>query len=226
LKPENITFTSGKVTGWTDASPSPITITAPTENPFESTQYLNNYTGARFDGNTSLTYLNYGTDIWDTGSGANASTVIALFYPETATGGNYGAIIAQGGGSKSSVACCPQAYPDASVKWATNNYAAGGRKIDGTSTVGNWYKVTWTWSDWQTRSTTKIYLANVEQASSDWDNAPNAVATGNRTIGRLLDFGSDATIDGTLMELFVYRRVLDSGELSTIDNYLNNKYGL
>lgn len=228
LKPENITFSSGRVTGWTDASPSPITLTAPggSNNPYESSQHLNGYTGSRFDGNSSLTYLSYGTDIWDTGTGTNASTVIALFYPETATGGNYGAIIAQGSSGRTSVACCPQAYPDSSIKWATNNYAAGGRKIDGTSTVANWYKVTWTWSDWQTRNTTKIYLANVEQASSDWDNAPLSVATGNRYIGRFLDAGADATADGTLMELLVYRRVLDSGELSDIESYFNTKYAL
>jgi len=228
LKPENITFSSGRVTGWTDASPSPLTITAPggANNPYESVQHLNNYTGARFDGNVSSTYLQYSADIWDTGSVANATTVIALFYPETATGGNYGAIIAQGGGSKSSIACCPQAYPDASIKWATNNYAAGGRKTDGTSNVANWYKVGWTWSDWMDRSTTKIYLSNQEQTSSNWDNAPNATAGGNNFIGRFLDSGADAAIDGTLMELFVYRRVLDASELLQINNYLNTKYNL
>lgn len=228
LKPENITFTSGRVTGWTDASPSPLTITAPggANNPYESATTLNNYTGARFDGNVSSTYLQYSANIWDTGSTANATTVIALFYPETATGGNYGAIIAQGGSNKSSIACCPQAYPDASVKWATNNYAAGGRKTNGTSNVANWYKVGWTWTDWMDRSTTKIYLSNQEQTSSNWDNAPNAVGTGNNFIGRFLDAGADAVIDGTLMELLVYRRVLDASELLQVNNYLNTKYNL
>jgi len=228
LKPENLTFSGGYVSGWSDASPISQTISVPGGNePLQGTGYtLNGYTGCRFNGNSTVTYLTYGGDIWATGTGTNESTVIAVYYPISATGGNYGAIISQGGGSRSSVACCPQAYPDASIKWATNNYAAGGRKTTGTSSVGSWYKVGWTWTDWQSRATTSIYLNNSVQSSADWDSAPNAVASGNRNIGNFNDSNSSSVPDGVLMELIVYRRVLTSGELTSVNTYLTNKYGI
>lgn len=227
LKPENLTFSAGRVSGWTDASPNSVTITVPGGNePYQSTTYLNGYTGSRFDGNSSLTYLNYSVDLWDTGSGTNASTVIAVWYPETSTALNYGSIISQGGGGRTSVAVCPQAYPDNTVRWATDNYAAGGKKTDGNSAINNWYAVTWTWSDYQTPSTTNIYLSNTIQASSVWGAAPNPIASGNRYIGNFKDSSADACPDGTLVELLVYRRVLTSGELSTIQSYFNTKYGI
>jgi hypothetical protein len=227
LRPENISASAGLVNGYTDASPAGRSITAASGYvPAVSTVYLNGYSGSYFPGSVAIKWFDYTTDIWDIGSGLNASTVTAVFYPDLAQGGNYGSFVSQGGGGKTSVLCCPQSYPNASIQWATDNYANGGRRTVGTSALNQWYKVTWTWSDWQTRSTTKIYLSNVEQSSQDWNGAPNPVAGGNRYIGRALDFGVDAITSGTLMELLVWRRVLSSNELADVNNVLNTKYGL
>jgi len=230
LKPDTgqVVTSSGRVSTWYDASgnANDATQTDASARPYYTASALNGYDIMEFKGNDEINFLNYGADIWDTGSVANATTIFAVFNPDTATGNNYGAIIAQGGASRTSVAVCPQAFPDSDVKWATNNYASGGRKITGSSAVDNWYYVTWTWSDWQDRDTTTIRVNGSVAASANWDSAPDATATGNRYIGRFIDAAAGACIDGWLAELIVYRRVLSAGEITTVEAYLADKYAL
>ena len=227
-KPENFVTSSGRITDWTDDSGLSNNATQGnnTLRPYYSSSALNGYPAATFKGNSETNYLTYGTDIWDAGTGSNATTCFAVVRPKTATGGNYGSVISQGGGGSTSVSVCPQAFPDSEVKWATNNYAAGGRKLDGNSATGSFYYVTWQWSDWTTRSTTSIRVNGVTQASSYWGGAPNAVATGSRQIGNFLDQNANSTLDGDICEIIVYRASLSAGDRNSVETYLSTKYGL
>ena len=226
--PATLVTSSGRITDWTDASGTSNNASQGnnTLRPYYSASALNGYPAATFRGNSELNYLTYTNAIWDAGSGTNATTCFAVVRPTSAEAFNYGAIVSQGDGGKTSVAVCPQAYPDATIKWATNNYAAGGRKINGTSATGSFYYVTWQWSDWQVRNTTSIRVNGVLEASADWDAAPNAVDTNNLNIGNFRDNSAQSTLAADVCEILVYRTVLSAGDVSTVESYLASKYAL
>jgi hypothetical protein len=227
-KPENFVTSSGRITDWSDDSglSNDAFQANASLRPYLSGSALNGYDAAHFKGNTETNFLEYTNPIWDAGTGSNATTCFAVVRPTTATANNYGSIISQGGAASTSVSVCPQAFPDDEIKWATNNYAAGGRKLVGNSATGSFYYVTWQWSDWTTRSTTSIRVNGVAQSSADWGNAPSAVATGSLQIGNFKDQNPGSTIDADVCEIIVYRASLSTGDRDQVESYLSTKYGL
>ena len=167
---------------------------------------------------------------WSAADINNSFTMFVVTNQKTQNTANYGVYITQGGGGRTSVGWGPQTYPDAFISFGTDNYAAGGAKVSGSTvndpfTVGTWYTSVVEWNDWNDRSSTSFRVNGTAYSTTVWGNTPNTPTTANPRLGRFIDAGADAHLNAFIAELIVYIGSLSTPEIEQVEDYLQTKYG-
>ena len=153
--------------------------------------------------------------------------------PNAAVGDNsdYSAFISQGNSGRNSLSVSPVVFPAGANRPGTDNYAAGGVRVDSSiGSYGVFYTYMFTWSDWQTHSSTNIANTDIEingvnQAITAFGNNAISVANANRNIGNFLDIVAQSNFDGYIAEMIIYNRQLTAQEITDTEDYFTDKYG-
>ena len=167
---------------------------------------------------------------WSAADINNSFTMFVVTQQRSQTSGHYGVYITQGGNNRTSIGWGPQTFPDAYISFGTDNYAAGGAKVSGSTvndpfTVGTWYTAVVSWADWNDRSSTSFRVNGTAYSTTVWGNTPNTPTTANPRLGRLIDAGADAHLNALVAELIVYTGDLSTPDIEQVENYLQTKYG-
>lgn len=208
----------GTQNSWADQSGNGNTgtltpsISSPCVGSVFNTSQINGKPAVTFNGNTtagSETCFSVG----NSGVGLNNKSATSMFVVEKLASTAVVNTLASGGSG--------------AIQWAsTTSKEQQGVKacvsILGTGTGASdtsWHQLNLTYDG------TNIFLR--KDRSADGNAAPAVAITSNwLTLGVNLCGGGIQTMDGQIAEFILYNRVLSGGEITTVETYLNSKYGL
>jgi hypothetical protein len=224
-----ITESSGDVSQWDDKSGNDnhLEQTSGTKQPSYHTGTLNGRAVVRFDGvDENLESQN--------NTGFTTSDAISVFGVITKTGtfNDFETVISQNGNDlQDSMAFLFGNGSAASPKPAvsTDTWGQDGIQVDATISAGT-YLIGWVIPDWSDHfdspTNNQIRIDKVDQTVKAYGTvAPGTLVNDVWHVGGF-DNLSTAFLDGDIAELFVVKREVTATEITRIENYLQNKWGV